>query len=356
MTDDRNDERGATARDETGSQEERSADPADSHAQDVATDATDEVDLEVVDLQLLLAQIAASAGDPPEHGLAGVAARRRRRKRHRRGAVATAMTLAVVATVVAPFLVLDNHDDVTAGDTATQGGPRHRAELPDTMQLTCARTGIDVPVASIRPQQDGLHIEVINELPGSTQVWVRALDEDDADDPVWDSGLLYYERGHHVLIQPVPPGVVTVGCRIGGVEQQRQIELVDVDHDYKTPKLDCDRDDRTALTDVAVPANEAGEPIRSYVGATQAALRPVTQWDDADVTVTQPRGYPEQRFGSWSYQPMTKVTKNGDTVALVYLIGENEQAPASAPWTQAPQVDVCTSFLNSEGLLLAGQA
>jgi hypothetical protein len=359
MTDDRREgsERGATARDEQQDQipEERRADPADRHAQGTSSGATDEVDVEVVDLQLLLEQIAASAGDPPEHGLAGVAARRRRRKRHRRGAVATAMTLAVVAVLVAPFVVHDDRDDVTASDAANLGETRH-SELPDVMQLTCAPTGIDVPIASIRPQADGLHIEVVNELPGRTQVWVRAFDEDDAAEQVWDSGLLSYERGRHQLIQPVPPGRVTVACLIGGTERRRQIELVDVDHDYETPELDCDEDERTTLTDVVVPTNEAGEPIRSYVGATRAGLLALTQWDDADVSVTQPRGYTDQHFGSWSHQPMTEVRKDGDTVALVYLAGENQQAPASAPWTQAPQVDVCQSFLNGEGALRAAGA
>jgi hypothetical protein len=351
MTDDRNDERGTTARNEETEgregPEERRADPADRHAQDTP--------IEAVDLQLLLEQIAASAGDPPEHGLAGVAARRRRRKRHRRGAVATAMTLAVVATLAAPFVVLDDHDDVTAGNAASEGGAL-RAELPDAVQLTCARTGIDVPVASIRPQRDGLHVEVLNELPGRTQVWVLAYDEDDPDELVWDSGLLYVERGRRELVQPVPPGLLTVGCRIAGAPQQREVELVDVDGTYDTPELECDDDDRVTLSDLPVPANEAGEQPRSYVAATEVALHALTQWDGAEVTVTQPRGYPEQRFGSWSFHPMTEVDKDGEAVALVYLAGDDEQAPASAPWTQAPQVDVCRSFLNDDGLLRAADA
>ena len=89
------------------------------------------------------------------------------------------------------------------------------------------------------------------------------------------------------------------------------------------------------------------------MAATEVALQALTQWDGAEVTVTQPRGYPEQRFGSWSFHPMTEVDKDGEAVALVYLAGDDEQAPASAPWTQAPQVDVCRSFLNDEGLLRA---
>jgi hypothetical protein len=331
------------------SREERTTSP---FPQDAQASSTEDVDPEVLDLQLLVEQIAASAGDPPEHGLAGVAARRRRRKRHRRGAVATAMTLAVVAALTMPFALRGDEHDVTAADSAS-GGPR-RAEMPDTVQLTCAASGIDVPVASIRPQPDGLHVEVFNDLPGPTRVWVRAVAEDDPEQPVWDSGPLHVDRGRHEIVQPVPPGVLTVGCRIGEVEQQRQVELVDVDGSYETPELSCDEDDHVALNDVAVPENASGEPSRSYVVATRAALRPLTTWDETEVSVTEPRGYPDQRFGSWTYQPMTAVAEGEEVLALVSLTGADGEAPAEAPWTRAAHVDVCKSFLNDEGLLALG--
>jgi hypothetical protein len=313
---------------------------------------TDAQDTEAQDLQLLLEQIAASAGDPPEHGLAGVAARRRRRKRHRRGAVATAMTLAVVIGLATPVVLSDGEHDVTAADSAS-AEPR-RAQMPDTVQLTCARSGIDVPVASIRPQSDGLHIEVFNDLPGTTQVWVQAHDEDDDEAMVWDSGPISVGHGRLELVQPVPPGVLTLGCRIGGVEQQRQVELIDVNGTYDAPALACDDDDQTTLTDVVVPNNSSGEPARSYVVATRAALRDLTNWDDADVAVTEPQGYPDQRFGMWSFQPMTQVVRDDETVALVSLTGDAADAPAAPPWTLAPRVDICRSFLNDAGLAAAG--
>jgi hypothetical protein len=307
----------------------------------------DPTDTDAQDLQLLLEQIAASAGDPPEHGLDGVAARRRRRKRHRRGAVATAMTLAVVVALATPVVFGDDGHDVTAADSVS--AEPQRAEMPDTAQLTCARTGIDVPVASIRPQTDGLHIDVFNRLPASTQVWVQAEDEDGGD-MVWDSGPITVEPGYLDLVQPVPPGVLTVGCRINGVEQKRQVELVDVHGIYETPGLACDEDDRTALADVEVPAAPSAELAHSFVVATRTALRPLTHWDDDDVEVSAPQGYPDQRFGSWSYQPMTQVVKDDQTVALVYLTGDTVAAPAASPWTRASEVDVCKDFLNEAGL------
>lgn len=310
---------------------------------------TDAQDTEAQDLQLLLEQIAASAGDPPEHGLAGVAARRRRRKRHRRGAVATAMTLAVVVALATPVVLGDDPHDVTAADDVS--GEPWRAQLPSIVQLTCARTGIDVPVASIRPQSDGMHIEVFNELPATTEVWVRSRDEDD--NMLWDSGPLEVASGRHELVQPVPPGVLTVGCRVGGVEQLRQVELIDVRGSYDPPELSCDEDDRATLTDLEVPPNRDGQRARSFVVATRAALHDLTRWDEGDVDVSEPRGYPDQRFGTWSYQPMTQVVQDDETVALVYLSGDAVEAPAAAPWTRAPQVDVCKGFLNDAGVAAA---
>jgi len=96
---------------------------------------------------------------------------------------------------------LNAQDDVSAEP--------QRAEMPDTAQLTCARTGIDVPVASIRPQMDGMHIEVFNQLPATTEVWVQAEDEDGGD-MVWDSGPIAVQHGRHEIVQPVPPGPLTV--------------------------------------------------------------------------------------------------------------------------------------------------
>jgi hypothetical protein len=300
--------------------------------------ATTEIDTDADtgshELVIVLQQIAASAGDPPEHGLDGVAARRRRRKRQRRGAAATAMTLAVALALGAPTLIGNDHHDVTASDDV-RSAPQ-RAQLPDVVNIACAPGGIDVPVATIRPQADGLHLRVVNMLERPTDVWVESED-------AWVSGDIEVASGTTELVQAVPPGVLTVGCRIGGDEQRRQVDLVDVDGIYQQPALDCDEDDQVTLEDL--PVLPADEPARSYVVATRAALGPVAEWSSG-VEVTEPRGYPEQGFyGGSGLQPSTEVVVDDDeTVALVYLAGEDPEAPATPPWTVATQVDVCRDF------------
>jgi hypothetical protein len=206
------------------------------------------------------------------------------------------------------------------------------------VNVACTPDGIDVPVATIRPQVDGLHLQVVNLLNRSTMVWVES-------DDAWGSGDIRVPSGTTELIQPVPPGVLTVGCSIGGEEQRRQVDLIDVDGIYQEPALDCDEDDQVTLSDL--PVLPADEPARSLVLATQAALDPVAHWD-ADVEVTEPRGYPEpERFYAGSdLQPTTEVVAADDeTVALVYLAGADDEAPGTAPWTVATRVDVCRDFL-----------
>ena len=117
------------------------------------------------DLRSELERLASSVGDPPEHGLERVAARRHRRLRRRRGAVATAAVLAVLAVGALADRAerRDRTDTVTSSEAATRPRPRP-SSCPAQVQVRCDPTGIVVPVASVRPQRDGLHIRVSNSL------------------------------------------------------------------------------------------------------------------------------------------------------------------------------------------------
>jgi hypothetical protein len=288
------------------------------------------------DLRPLLEEIAATAGDPPEHGLKRVALLRRRRKRHRRGAVAAAMALAVSTIAAAPWLAgfWDRDHDVTAADE-TEDRRTPPAELPDVLQMRCSSQGIEVPVASIRPQPDGMHIEIQNDLRTSTEVWVTS-DE-------WDSGPISVDRGETNLRQPVPPGVLTVGCRIGGEEQQRRVDLVDAEGLYTAPELSCPDDDRAELTDLPV-----AEPTRSYVSAVGQALEDFL--DDGDDTRPLD-GYPNQRFGDPTADPTVRVVRDGENVAFVHLTSEASEEDGSGElgvWSGARLVSACVEFLDPD--------
>jgi hypothetical protein len=267
------------------------------------------------DVRALLAKIAARAGDPPEHGLEDVAALRRRRARHRRGAVATAVVLAVAGVAAAPWVMGlgDDSDDVTS--VADAGSTPRPAELPDVVELRCAPGGIDVPVATIRPQSDGLHLAVDNQLRGVTEVWVTS--------DGWDSGPIPVEPGRTDLHQPVPPGMLTVGCRIGDRDEQRQVDLVDVERVYEAPELACPAGERRRLSDLPVDP-----PNWSLATATRQALADYIHEDD---DVRAPGGYPDESLGTYhTTDPTVRVVRDGETVAFVHVAAGGAEADADA--------------------------
>lgn len=297
-------------------------------------------------MRTLLQQIAASAGDPPEHGLEGLAARRRRRARHRRGAVATAVALAVLVAAVGPWLSeLGDHEDVRAASEA--GDPARHAQLPDVLALRCTPDGIDVPVASIRPQRDGLNIAVHNTQTTATQVRVRSSEGEG-----WDSGPLDVDPGHHDLRQPVPPGVLTVGCTIDGQDERRQVELVDVAGIYDEPELSCAEDERRELENLPVP-----EPTDSYVRAARAALS--DYYLPGRDQVRAYGAYSDEVLTDVLHDPVVRIERDDSIVAFAWLEAAEPDPDAAAAgrrpiWASISRIEGCDSFFTTSPPTSAG--
>lgn len=288
------------------------------------------------ELRSLLEKIAATAGDPPEHGLARVADMRRRRKRHRRGAVATAMALTVTGIGTSAWLTSqgDGEEDLAV---AAQGEEHSAspAELPDVLEVRCSPDGIELPVASIRPQTDGLHLEVVNGF--RRQVELRVTSELTG----WDSGPVAIDPGSSELRQPLPPGVLTVGCAVDEVEERRRAELVDEDQLYEEPTLSCPEEHHRAEP---LGEREVDPPVNSHTDAVQVALEGIIE-DTDDVLPLD--GYPEQEFGDPTANPVVRVVREESTVAFVALEPADAEAPWSAegPWSSALVVEACEELL-----------
>lgn len=291
------------------------------------------------ELRALLEKIAATVGDPPEHGLDGVADRRRRRTRHRRGAVATAVTLAVIGLTVVPRLGGEDHD-VTAGESPDASS--RQAELPDVVQLHCSPNGIDVPVASIRPQEDGLHLVVENTLGRPTDVWVTSTSSR------WDSGRVVVQQGRTELWQPIPPGVLTVGCQVGTEEENRRVTLVDVNGIYEVPELDCADEEQQELVNLEI------EPIDRYRDAADAVANVLDDYLRETDDIVSFSGYPQRRFDYATVDRTAQIKREGDTVAFVHLTGEADSSqserPERSPWVGAERVEACARFLDDQSL------
>jgi hypothetical protein len=282
-------------------------------------------------LRARLERLASNAGDPPERGLDRVAARRHRRLRRRRGAVVTAAALAVLLGAVS--LVMDGGpDDDQVAVSPARRPTRAAAQLPETVEVRCTPTGIDIPVASVRPQQNGLNVRVINTLV--TPVEVRVVKE-----AVWTGRQSFAAGVVGTMVQPVPPGSIQIGCFGGGVADSNTVELVDVHSYYQKPELACSSEDEAIeITDLG-----GAEPDR----AMSTTARKGIASQDLEVeglAFGALRGYPNQRLSDPTDDPMVQVSRDGDTVAFVHLRRTDDHRDAK--W-RAVAIEGCQSFLSA---------
>jgi hypothetical protein len=281
------------------------------------------------DLRSRLERLASSAGDPPEHGLERVAARRHRRLHRRRGAVATAAVLAVSATALALINPgPDRREQVTASEAANPAASS--GEVPRLVEVRCEPTGIVVPIASVRPERDGLHMRVFNLLGAPTRV--------DVEGDSWSSKPIPIPTEIKDVTVPVPPGVLTVGCEINGGFQRRRVDLVDPYRIYTEPELACDRSEQVRLDPLPIPS-----PSDGLVQAARSAL--VDELGEP-IAVTAVGGYPSQALEDHSRDPMVQVSRDGDVIAFAHLRGV-DGAP-EPPWVSVPRVDVYQSAIAGE--------
>jgi hypothetical protein len=208
---------------------------------------------------------------------------------------------------------------------------RATAQLPEIVEVYCRPGGIDIPVASVRPQRDGMHLRVINGL--ATQVEVRVVKED-----VWTGRQSFPTGGVGSMTQPVPPGSIQIGCFGAGVADSNTVELVDVHSYYKEPRLECSEDEQVRVTDLG-----AADHARSMSTTTRNALD--SQGFEVEELDPRPvRGYMSQRFSDPTDDPMVQVNRRDgdDPVAFVHLRRTGDQPDAS--W-EAVAIDSCPSFL-----------
>jgi hypothetical protein len=278
------------------------------------------------DLRSQLERIASVVGDPPEHGLDRVAARRHRRLRRRRGAVATAAVLAVLAVGTALInRPTDERVSVTASESASPSGAT--AEVPAEVEVRCEPTGIVVPIASVRPERDGLHIVVVNALPTPTVVEVKGPSG-------WSSGPIPVDVGVTEERQPVPPGALTIGCEIAGEMENRRVDLVDPSRYYQEPELECDPATVVVREDLPVDPSQ-----RNIISAARDGLDGALAGGARHDAIGPVRGYVAQRLGDDTTDPVVQVSRDGDVIAFAHVRGEG--GSPDPPWTTIEKAEVC---------------
>ena len=138
---------------------------------------------------------------------------------------------------------------------------RRPGEVPDEVEVRCEPTGIVVPVASVRPQNDGLHLRVLNSLWVPTRLRVTA--------EVQPVGLGRHRGpGPRVPVeQPVPPGELSIGCEIGGELQRRLIDLVDPRATTSSRRSACETAERRPCDELPVEPPPASMIRATPLGA-----------------------------------------------------------------------------------------
>jgi hypothetical protein len=222
----------------------------------------------------------------------------------------------------------DEPETITATESGSPAGAP--AEVPRVVEVRCDPTGIVVPVASVRPERDGLHIRVHNSLPAATTITVEGDD--------WSSGGIPVVPGVQEVRQPVPPGQLTIGCDIDGTPQRRLVDLVDPSGYYQEPELDCDEAGHTTLTSLPVDA-----PVANLIGAARKGLGPHLVEADRPDAIGAVRGYPAQRLSDATADPMVQVVRDGDVIAFAHVRGED--GGVTEPWTTLSEVEVCASVV-----------
>ena len=205
-------------------------------------------------------------------------------------------------------LVMDGGpDDDQVAVSPARRPSRAAAQLPETVEVRCTPTGIEIPVASVRPQQNGLHVRVFNNLV--TPVEVRVVKE-----AVWTGRQSFAAGVVGTMVQPVPPGSIQIGCFAAGVADSNTVELVDVHSYYQKPELVCPSgDEATEITDLRGAESDRSMSTTARKGIASQGL----QVKDLDFGPL--RGYPTQRFSDPTDDPMVQVSRDGDTVAFVHL-------------------------------------
>ena len=222
----------------------------------------------------------------------------------------------------------DEPETVTGTGAATPAGTP--AEVPRVVEVRCEPTGIVVPVASVRPERDGLHVRVHNLLTEPTTIVVEGEH--------WSSGEVVVTPGVQEVRQPVPPGPLTIGCDIAGTPERRRVDLVDPSGYYREPELDCDEAEQTTLSSLPVEPS-----VANLITAARTGLAPHLVEADRPDAIWAPRGYPAQRLSDATIDPVVKVVRDGEVIAFVHVRGED--GAVIPPWTVLSEVEVCESVV-----------
>lgn len=190
----------------------------------------------------------------------------------------------------------------TAEPGAETGGPPPAA-LPDVGRVVCTADGTTVETPRVRPQADGVHLEVVNESGGERLLEVSTAGGEAAGAPA--------PEGTQVQVVDFAPGSVTVACEdpATGEGEGAPLEVVDEDGIWIATTLDCTIGFASAIDYVQGAKGETSDPI-------EAARAHLEDYDLRPGDVLERAGYPEAET------QRVRLVREGETLAVVDLFDD----------------------------------
>jgi hypothetical protein len=182
--------------------------------------------------------------------------------------------------------------------------------LPDVARLVCDGSGTRVLTPEVRPQSDGVHFEVDNQLGEPVTFLVRS-ELGDTSGLGADPGVAEIRGSGAEGGWQVPPGVASVRCLRQGEDPGEaagwvELRVIDEDGLSVPSELGCPDTVVGYLDHAAGAEGEAGDPAEVAHG-TLSGLR--------EGDVVELAGYP-----AYGTEALVRVVRDGRTVATLHLM------------------------------------
>lgn len=160
-----------------------------------------------------------------------------------------------------------------AGEASRPAGSTERAEhgvaLPDVGRVVCEPNGTRLETQSVKPQLDGVHLEIVNDMGRARSISVL--------DPQGGGLGENAPVGTSTLVVDLGPGALEVTCSdpSADVEQGSALAVIDEDGLWISTTLDCTVG-FSGISDYTPEARGDADPLTAARKGLKAYLQPVT--------------------------------------------------------------------------------
>lgn len=224
------------------------------------------------------------------------------------------LVLAIAATLgLSACGAAEEVEPVSSTPSSDPAGP-----LANVARVVCAVHGTRLETDAVKPQPDGVHLEIVNDTGEDRSLSVI---ESRGGGGFGESA----PAGTSTLVLTLAPGTLEISC--AGLREERpegsRLEVVDEDGVWISTTLDCTAG-FSGTSDYTPDARGDADPLT----AAHEGLQSYTQPGD----VVRPAGYPEAET------PLYRLVRDGEILATVELMDDGDGG-----WLPST-VDGCSSL------------